>query len=66
MKTTKQNKNPQIKNAPTIKTPATLPTPEEIRRRAHQIYLDRGAVSGRESDDWLLAGYELKKESSRE
>jgi hypothetical protein len=33
---------------------------EEIRRRAYEIYLERGEQSGRELDDWLQAEHELK------
>jgi Protein of unknown function (DUF2934) len=36
------------------------PSREEIERRAHQIYLERGGVSGRDLDDWLQAERELK------
>ena len=36
------------------------PTVEEIRERAHQIYLQRGVERGRELDDWLQAERELK------
>jgi hypothetical protein len=33
---------------------------EEIRRRAYEIYLERGEQPGREIDDWLEAERELK------
>jgi hypothetical protein len=33
---------------------------EEIRRRAYEIYLERGGQPGRELDDWLQAERELK------
>jgi hypothetical protein len=32
---------------------------ENIRRRAHQIYLERGGEPGRELEDWLQAEEEL-------
>jgi hypothetical protein len=32
---------------------------EEIRRRAYEIYLERGGQPGGELDDWLQAEYEL-------
>ncbi len=35
------------------------PTEEQIRDRAHQIWLDRGGQPGHEVDDWLQAEYEL-------
>ena len=33
---------------------------EEIRRRAYEIYLERGEQPGHELDDWLQAEHELK------
>jgi hypothetical protein len=35
------------------------PTREAIARRAHQIYLERGAAPGHALDDWLQAEREL-------
>jgi hypothetical protein len=34
---------------------------DEIRRRAYEIYLERGEQPGRELDDWLQAERELKR-----
>ena len=34
---------------------------EEIRRRAYEIYLERGEQPGRELDDWLQAERELDR-----
>jgi len=34
---------------------------EEIRRRAYEIYLERGEQTGREVDDWLQAERELER-----
>jgi hypothetical protein len=33
----------------------------EIKRRAYEIYLERGGLPGRELEDWLQAEYELQK-----
>ncbi len=33
---------------------------EEIRRRAYEIYLERGEQAGRDLDDWLQAERELE------
>jgi hypothetical protein len=33
---------------------------EEIKRRAYEIYLERGEQPGRELDDWLQAERELE------
>jgi hypothetical protein len=42
------------------------PTPEQIGKRAHEIFLARGCVDGCDLDDWLQAERELKagKDSS--
>jgi len=37
---------------------------EEIRRRAYEIYLERGGQSGGEIDDWLQAERELEGRSA--
>jgi hypothetical protein len=34
---------------------------EEIRRRAYEIYLERGKQSGRDMDDWLQSEQELER-----
>jgi DUF2934 family protein len=34
---------------------------EDIRRRAYEIYLERGGQLGREQDDWLQAERELER-----
>jgi len=33
---------------------------EEIRRRAYEIYLERGSIPGNESEDWLVAEREVR------
>jgi hypothetical protein len=38
-----------------------IPDQEEIRRRAHEIYLERADRPGDELDDWLRAERELQK-----
>jgi len=35
------------------------PSHEEIRRRAYEIYLERGGISGQELADWLQAESEI-------
>jgi hypothetical protein len=34
---------------------------EEIRRRAYEIYLERGGEPGRDVDDWVQAERELER-----
>jgi Protein of unknown function (DUF2934) len=41
-----------------IRNPATQ---EEIRRRAYEIYLERGEQPGCDLDDWLQAERELQR-----
>jgi hypothetical protein len=38
---------------------APQPTPEAIAKRAYELYLQRGSVSGYEMEDWLAAEAEL-------
>ena len=37
------------------------PTQDQIKLRAYQIYLERGARPGQELEDWLRAERELQK-----
>ena len=37
------------------------PTPEEIRLRAFEIYIQRGGIDGCDLDDWLQAERELQE-----
>jgi hypothetical protein len=37
------------------------PTHDQIKHRAYQIYLERGARPGNELDDWLRAERELER-----
>lgn len=36
------------------------PSPEEIRRRAFEIHIERGGIHGCDLDDWLQAERELE------
>jgi len=37
------------------------PTPEEVRRRAFEIHIERGGIHGCDLDDWLRAERELQQ-----
>ena len=37
------------------------PTPEEIRRRAFEIHIERGGIHGCDLDDWLQAEHKLRE-----
>ena len=51
-------KKPKRQDAPNG-IPSTV---EEIRQRAHEIFLARGGEPGKELEDWLRAESELKHE----
>ena len=38
------------------------PSPEEIARRAHELYLQRGGEHGKDVEDWVRAEKELRDE----
>jgi len=40
-------------------SPAAPPSSEEIAKRAYELYLQRGSLSGYELEDWLQAEAEL-------
>ncbi len=44
--------------------PAPAPTEGDIRLRAYHRYLERGAASGGDFDDWLAAERDLKGHAS--
>jgi hypothetical protein len=46
-----------------IETPSikTLPLEECIRRRAYELYVQRGNQSGSELDDWFQAEEEIRR-----
>jgi len=48
---------------PKSKDTAT-PNAEAIAKRAYELYLQRGSVSGHELDDWLEAEAELSAEAA--
>jgi Protein of unknown function (DUF2934) len=37
------------------------PTPEEIRKRAFEIHIERGGIHGYDLDDWLRAEHEIQE-----
>ena len=39
----------------------TVPTSEEIRQRAFEIYIERGRIQGCDLDDWMQAERELQE-----
>ena len=57
------------KKTGTVSTPTSRRTikltEQDIRQRAFEIYLERGAVSGNEYEDWSRAEKELKNPAKR-
>lgn len=49
-----------VPQEPVAEIPRREVTDEEIRKRAYEIYLARGATLGFELDDWLQAERELR------
>ena len=49
---------PARANEPLIET---LPLEERIRRRAHELYVQCGNLSGSEMDDWFQAEEEIRR-----
>ena len=52
MKKAKQ-KASRPQDNPTVHAPDAAPTQEQIRERAHHIYLARGSVDRRDLENWL-------------
>ena len=45
--------------------PVRHPSPEEIRRRAFEIHIERGGIHGCDLDDWRQAEKELTEKLQR-
>jgi hypothetical protein len=62
----KRNETPELHAGPIqshVEDTSTKQTAnhDEIRLRAHEIYLERGGLPGNELDDWLQAARELER-----
>jgi hypothetical protein len=62
MKTRILKKNSPKQNYATKTAQDVVPTPEEIRQCAQELFKARGGTPGDELDDWLRAEQQLKKE----
>jgi DUF2934 family protein len=64
--TSKSNKSEALEHASPIQPRAEDTSANqalnhsEVRRRAYEIYLERGGLPGRQLEDWLQAEYELQ------
>jgi hypothetical protein len=60
------NKGTAVLETPVKKSPAKVeaqPSEQEIAQRAHELFLQRGSISGHELEDWLQAEKELQKKA---
>ncbi len=69
---TTENGIRRVRKAASVQPPAVLEArkdvvpvsdlEEEIRRRAYELYLERGATPGSENEDWLVAEREMRSQ----
>jgi len=59
MKASRRKTNKTPASAPLIQSPKLPPSQEQIRQRAHEIYVARGGGEGMALQDWLAAEQEL-------
>lgn len=61
---TRKSKEAETTPAPVVAEPRKNLVPinleEEIRRRAYEIYVERGSTPGNENEDWLTAEREVR------
>jgi hypothetical protein len=69
---TPRNGDSRKRSVPTLTAPPaeqnhSVPTEveEEIRRRAYELYQQRGCTPGREHEDWLMAEREVADRSQQ-
>jgi len=62
MKTSRPKSGAPYQSAPIIVTPQLPSALEQIRQRAHEIYVARGRADGQALNDWLTAESELNQE----
>lgn len=55
-------KNPHKKSPVSVATESHANLEEEIRRRAYELYEERGREDGHDLDDWLCAEAEITSE----
>jgi hypothetical protein len=61
-KTTQEPVPQQAHDIPRPKSvPITMPTPEDIAKRAYEIYLEKGSQQGQCEQNWIQAEQELTK-----
>jgi len=58
-RTSRQSKQPSTEGGKEERSVVNSVREEEIKRRAYEIYLERGEEPGRDLEDWLQAEREL-------
>ena len=58
-RTSRQSKQPSTESGKEERSVVNSVREEEIKRRAYEIYLERGEEPGRDLEDWLEAEREL-------
>lgn len=48
-----------VRKASPLTNPAPMELEDQIRRRAYELYEERGRTPGLENDDWLRAEHEI-------
>ncbi len=54
--------SPKSTRAKVAPISGTVPLPDQIRERAHQLYEIRGREHGKDEQDWLRAEHEILNE----
>jgi hypothetical protein len=60
-RTATKQQRPPLPSIEKIETKQRVITEDEVRRRAHELYLTRGTKPGDELSDWLQAERELRE-----
>lgn len=55
----------ELERADSVETADSGPTEDEIRQRAHEIYLSRNGAPGNAEVDWLQAEIELRTRKAK-
>jgi hypothetical protein len=56
--------NPELRQGVQM-SERTLPTKDQVERRAYELYLERGGADGQDLADWFAAERELMEVSQR-
>lgn len=57
---------PSVRKAVSLNAPTPIDLEEQIRRRAYELYEERGRTPGMENEDWLQAEREVRARSTRQ